>query len=177
MCLGRNCKAAASFLGGPSCLYWSCFHEVSLSTSKCVGGGSSPRGCVSYVPPGCCSHQVVLMCIPGAGPGPLSVCKGGGPLCGGQPSGEGAHLPNVNPKFEGKAQIAQREHTERLWFSGPHLWVCFFLRFYLFIFTGTGREGERAGEKYQCVIVSHTPQSRELARNPGTVLRDQESNP
>ena len=30
-------------------------------------------------------------------------------------------------------------------------------RFYLFIFREMGREGEREGEKYQCVVASHTP--------------------
>ena len=30
----------------------------------------------------------------------------------------------------------------------------FFLRFYLFIFRQNGREGEREGEKYQCVVTS-----------------------
>ena len=32
----------------------------------------------------------------------------------------------------------------------------FFLRFYLFTFK-EGKEGEREGEKYQCVVVSSTP--------------------
>ena len=33
--------------------------------------------------------------------------------------------------------------------------VVIFLRFYLFIFRERGREGEREGEKYQCVFTSH----------------------
>ena len=43
----------------------------------------------------------------------------------------------------------------------------FFLRFYLFIFRESGREGEREGEKHQCVVASHAPPSGDLARNPG----------
>ena len=43
----------------------------------------------------------------------------------------------------------------------------FFLRFiYLFIFREEGREGEREGEKHQCVAASHTPPSGDLAHNP-----------
>ena len=30
-----------------------------------------------------------------------------------------------------------------------------------------GREGEREGEKYQCVVISHTPPTRDTASNPG----------
>ena len=33
----------------------------------------------------------------------------------------------------------------------------FFFNFYLFIFRKRGREGERKGEKYQCVVAFHTP--------------------
>ena len=33
----------------------------------------------------------------------------------------------------------------------------FFLRLYLFIFRERGREGEREGEKHQCVVASHAP--------------------
>ena len=47
--------------------------------------------------------------------------------------------------------------------------------FYLFIFTERGREGEREGEKRQCVVVSHAPPTGELARNPG-LCPDWESN-
>ena len=42
----------------------------------------------------------------------------------------------------------------------------FFKRFY-FIFRQRGREGEREGEKHQCVVVAHTPPSGDLACNPG----------
>ena len=35
--------------------------------------------------------------------------------------------------------------------------LLFFLRFYLFIFRQRGREGEREGEKHQCMVASHTP--------------------
>ena len=30
-----------------------------------------------------------------------------------------------------------------------------------------GREGEREGEKHQCVVASHTPPTGDLACNPG----------
>ena len=33
----------------------------------------------------------------------------------------------------------------------------FFKRFYLFIFRERGKQGEREGEKHQCVVASHTP--------------------
>ena len=48
----------------------------------------------------------------------------------------------------------------------------FFLRF---IFRQRRREGEREGEKHQCVVASHTPPTGDLARNPG-MCPDWESN-
>ena len=46
---------------------------------------------------------------------------------------------------------------------------------YLFIFRERGREGERAGEKYQYVVASHALPTGDLALNPGT-YPDWESN-
>ena len=37
----------------------------------------------------------------------------------------------------------------------------------LFIFRVRGREGEREGEKHQCVVASHTPPIGDLTCNPG----------
>ena len=50
-----------------------------------------------------------------------------------------------------------------------------FKRFYLFIFRQRGREGEREGEKYQCVVASYVAPSGDLAHNPG-MCPDKESN-
>ena len=38
--------------------------------------------------------------------------------------------------------------------------------FIYFIFRQRRREGEREGEKYQCVVASHLPCSEDLAHNP-----------
>ena len=43
----------------------------------------------------------------------------------------------------------------------------FFFRFYLFIFRERRKEGEREGEKYQCVVASCPPPTVDLACNPG----------
>ena len=43
----------------------------------------------------------------------------------------------------------------------------FIYRFYLFIFRERGGEGEREGEKHQCVVASCAPPTGELACNPG----------
>ena len=40
-------------------------------------------------------------------------------------------------------------------------------RFYVFIFWERGREGERGGEKHQCVVASRAPPTGDLACNPG----------
>ena len=45
--------------------------------------------------------------------------------------------------------------------------MSFLKRFYLFIFRARGREGEREGEKHQCVVASHMPRMWDLANNPG----------
>ena len=50
----------------------------------------------------------------------------------------------------------------------------FFLRFYLFNLREE-REGEREGEKLQCVVASCAPRTRDLAHNPG-MCHDRESN-
>ena len=42
-----------------------------------------------------------------------------------------------------------------------------FLKKILFIFRERGREGEREGEKHQCVVVSHAPSTGDLACNTG----------
>ena len=39
--------------------------------------------------------------------------------------------------------------------------------FYLLIFRERGTEGDREGEKHQCVVAFHTPPTGDLARNPG----------
>ena len=38
----------------------------------------------------------------------------------------------------------------------------FFFKIYLFIFRERGREGERDGEKHQCVVASHTGPTGDL---------------
>ena len=43
------------------------------------------------------------------------------------------------------------------------------------MFRERGREGEREGEKHQCVIASWAPPIGDLAHNPG-MFRDWESN-
>ena len=53
--------------------------------------------------------------------------------------------------------------------------VGFFKRFYLFIFRERGREGEREGEKHQCVVAFHVPPTGDSACNPG-MCPDRESN-
>ena len=45
--------------------------------------------------------------------------------------------------------------------------LSFFFKFYLFIFRERGREGEREGEKHQCVVASYAPSTGDLAHNPG----------
>ena len=61
-----------------------------------------------------------------------------------------------------------------------HLFLILFLFFifkdfiYLF-FRQSGREGEREGEKHQCVVASHMLPTGDLAHNP-SVSPDWESN-
>ena len=53
--------------------------------------------------------------------------------------------------------------------------MSYFLRFYLFIFRERRRDGEREGEKRQCVVASQVPPTGDLAGNPG-MCPDWESN-
>ena len=48
-----------------------------------------------------------------------------------------------------------------------HVTSLFFLRFYLFIFREMRTEGEREGEKPQCVVASHRSPTGDLVCNPG----------
>ena len=51
----------------------------------------------------------------------------------------------------------------------------FFKNFYFFILREKGREGEREGEKNQCVVASHVPPTGDPACNSG-MCPDWESN-
>ena len=51
----------------------------------------------------------------------------------------------------------------------------YFKRFYLFMFRERGREGDREGEKHQCVVASHVAPTGDLVCNPG-MCPDWESN-
>ena len=57
----------------------------------------------------------------------------------------------------------------------PHLIVLFFFKILFIYFRQRGREGEREGEKHQCVVASSTPPSGDLVSNPG-LCPDWESN-
>ena len=56
--------------------------------------------------------------------------------------------------------------------GGGNVRCCCFLIFYLFIFRERGREGEREGEKHQCVVVSHAPHTGDLAHNQACALTE-----
>ena len=42
-----------------------------------------------------------------------------------------------------------------------------YLKYFIYLFLERGREGEREGEKPQCVVASHAPPTGDLAHNPG----------
>ena len=42
-----------------------------------------------------------------------------------------------------------------------------FLKDFIYLFLERGREGEREGEKHQCVVASQAPPTGDLARIPG----------
>ena len=39
----------------------------------------------------------------------------------------------------------------------------FLKRFYLFIVREKGRDGDREGEKHQCIVISHAPSTGDMA--------------
>ena len=43
----------------------------------------------------------------------------------------------------------------------------YFLKDFIYLFLGRGREGEREGEKHQCVVDSCAPPTGDPAHNPG----------
>ena len=48
-----------------------------------------------------------------------------------------------------------------------YLLLKFLRKDFIYSFLERGREGEREGEKHQCVVASHTPPTGDLAHNPG----------
>ena len=47
-------------------------------------------------------------------------------------------------------------------------YIFFFLfKYFIYLFLEKGREGEREGEKHQCVVASHMAPTGDLACNPG----------
>ena len=67
-------------------------------------------------------------------------------------------------------------------FNECDIGICFYFFFfltilfiYLLVCLEKGREGEREGEKHQCVVAPHAPPTGDLARNPG-MCPDWESN-
>ena len=90
-------------------------------------------------------------------------------------------------RFEGLTGAAPGNHIERGFsrktlrgiFKGEqrskrlHSWDAFavplhnFLKEFLYLFRERGREGEREGEKHQCVVASPMDPTRGLAHNPG----------
>ena len=44
-------------------------------------------------------------------------------------------------------------------------WI--FFKDFIYLFLERGREGEKEGEKYQCVVASRAPPTGDLAHNPG----------
>ena len=52
-----------------------------------------------------------------------------------------------------------------------------FKRFYLFIFREKGREGEREGEKHQCVVATCAPPTGYLAHKPCVLTGNQTGDP
>ena len=75
-------------------------------------------------------------------------------------------------------QITNKPYTP--WIN-PWAWyislILLFLKdfIYLFSFRERGREGGKEEEKYQCVVATHVPPTRDLACNPG-LCPDWESN-
>ena len=46
-----------------------------------------------------------------------------------------------------------------------------FLKYFIYLFLERGREGEREGEKHQCVVASHMPQTGDPACKPSMCPR------
>ena len=47
----------------------------------------------------------------------------------------------------------------------------YFFKDFIYLFLERGREGEREGEKHQCVVASHVPPTEVMAHNPGMCPR------
>ena len=61
----------------------------------------------------------------------------------------------------GRGELLQRGGSFQVWIN----WGFFFFKDFIYLFLERGREGEREGEKHQCVVASHTPPTGGLAHN------------
>ena len=61
----------------------------------------------------------------------------------------------------------QGQEVERVDLANFQAFKNFFKLINSFSFRKRGREGEREGEKHQCVVASHMPHTGDLAHNPG----------
>ena len=66
-----------------------------------------------------------------------------------------------------RAHASSLIHSSKMAFFFFFFFKQVFFRFRLFIFKERGREGEREGEKHQCVVASRAPSTGYLAWNPG----------
>ena len=58
-----------------------------------------------------------------------------------------------------------------MYFFVSSIFLSFFNKYFIYLFLERGREGEREGEKHQCVVASGAPPTEDLAHNPGMYPR------
>ena len=83
-------------------------------------------------------------------------------------------IKSYGPKLEIQRHTTHTTNSKResmvlFWVSSLKIFEFLFIFFkiYLFIFRERGRDGEREGESYQCVVASRAPHTGDLACNPG----------
>ena len=82
--------------------------------------------------------------------------------------------PSLHPR--NKPHLVDKPHLVVVYNPFIYLFIynAYLFKVYLFILE-RGGEGEREGEKHQCVVASHAPPAGDLAHNPG-MYPDWESN-
>ena len=89
-------------------------------------------------------------------------------ILGGSHLAHGLHLENTSLQIKHQDKGNKlREQYKTKQYQVAHLFILFYWRF-LLIFRERGREGEKEGEKHQCVVASRTSPTGDLDRNPGT---------
>ena len=86
-----------------------------------------------------------------------------------------SYFREICKKFYNFHVLVHLNMTKNHWIKMLIFNSSYFFKDFIYLFLERGKEGEREGEKHQCVVASHVSPTGDLAHNPG-MCPDWESN-